>query len=171
MELTKTYDKFPLWIVFLSNLVSILIYISGFLIIFRLSLIAAVLYMAYILALEYRLLSKHCVGCYYWGKTCGFGKGRLSSLFFKKGDPAIFCGNKMSWKEMIPDLMISLIPLIIGIVLLIIKFDFFILFAAILLVALTTSGNGYIRGKLTCRYCKQRELGCPAEKLFSKDTK
>jgi hypothetical protein len=51
----------------------------------------------------------------------------------------------------------------------IIKFDFTLLFAAIILIVLTTVGNGFIRGKLTCRYCKQRELGCPAEKLFSKE--
>jgi F0F1-type ATP synthase membrane subunit c/vacuolar-type H+-ATPase subunit K len=42
------------------------------------------------------------------------------------------------------------------------------LFAAIILVGLTTIGNGYIRGNLTCKYCKQREIGCPAEQLFSK---
>lgn len=169
METTKTHDNFPIWIVILSNLVSILIYGSGFLITLRLGWIVAILYLVYILAFEYRLISKHCVNCYYWGKTCGFGKGRLSSLFFKRGDPLKFCANKMSWKDMIPDLLISLVPLIIGIVLMIIKFDFFLLFAAIVLIALTTIGNGFIRGNLTCRYCKQRELGCPAEKLFSKE--
>ncbi|HEY5125189.1 MAG TPA: hypothetical protein VIK14_15780 [Ignavibacteria bacterium] len=134
----------------------------------RLRWIAAVLYLVFILALEYRLISKHCVNCYYWGKTCGFGKGRLSSLFFKRNDPSKFYENKMSWKDMIPDLLVSLVPLIIGIVLMIIKFDFILLFAAIILIVLTTSGNGFIRGNLTCSYCKQRELGCPAEKLFNK---
>jgi hypothetical protein len=169
METTKTYDNFPIWIVILSNLVSILIYISGVMITLRFGWIAAVLYLVFILAFEYRLISNHCVNCYYWGKTCGFGKGRLSSLFFKRGDPSKFCDKKMSWIDMIPDLLVSLVPLIIGIVLMIIKFDFTILFAAIILIVLTTIGNGFIRGNLTCRYCKQRELGCPAEKLFSKD--
>jgi hypothetical protein len=75
----------------------------------------------------------------------------------------------MSWKDMIPDLLVSLVPLIIGIVLMIIKFDFILLFASVILIVLTTSGNGFIRGNLTCKYCKQRELGCPAEKLFSKE--
>jgi len=169
MEITKTHDNFPTWIVILSNIVSILIYISGFMITLRLGWIAAVLYLVFTLAFEYRLISKHCVNCYYWGKTCGFGKGRLSSLFFKRGDPSKFCDKKMSWKDMIPDLLVSLVPLIIGIVLMIIKFDFILLFAAIILIVLTTIGNGFIRGNLTCRYCKQRELGCPAEKLFSKE--
>ena len=169
MEITKTHDNFPIWIVILSNLVSILIYSSGFIITFRLGWIAAVLYLVFILAFEYRLISNHCVNCYYWGMTCGFGKGRLSALFFIRGDPVKFCNNEMSWKDMIPDLLVSLVPFIIGIVLMIIKFDFTLLFAAIILIVLTTIGNGFIRGNLTCRYCKQRELGCPAEKLFSKE--
>lgn len=168
METTKTHENFPVWIVILSNLFSILIYSSGFAITLQLGWIAAALYLVFILALEYRLISKHCINCYYWGMTCGFGKGRLSALFFKRGDPNKFCGNEMSWKDMIPDLLVSLVPFIIGIVLIIIKFDFTILFALIILIVLTTAGNGFIRGNLTCRYCKQRELGCPAEKLFSK---
>lgn len=169
MEITKTHDNFPAWIVILSNIVSILIYISGFMITLRLGWIAAGLYLVYILAFEYRLISKHCINCYYWGKTCGFGKGKLSSLFFKRGDPSKFCDKKMTWKDMIPDLLVSLVPLIIGIVLIIIKFDFIILFSAIILIVLSTMGNGFIRGNLTCKYCKQREIGCPAEKLFSKE--
>ncbi|MEA2076471.1 MAG: hypothetical protein U9O95_00445 [Candidatus Marinimicrobia bacterium] len=75
----------------------------------------------------------------------------------------------MTWKDMIPDLMVSLVPLITGIVLMIIKFDYVILIAVILLIFLSTLGNGAIRGNLICKYCKQKELGCPADKLFNKD--
>ena len=168
MEITKTHDNFPLRIVILSNSVSILIYLSGFMITLSLSWIAAILYLVFIMALEFRLLSKHCVNCYYWGKTCGFGKGRLSSLFFKRGDPSKFCEKSFTWKDMIPDLLVFLIPLLTAIALMIIKFNLILLFAAIILIALTTIGNGFIRGNLTCKYCKQREIGCLAEQLFSK---
>lgn len=170
METTGTYENFPVRIVILSNLVSVLIYISGLIITVRLSWIAVGFYLAFILAFEYRLLSKHCVNCWYWGKTCGFGKGRLSSLFFRKGDPSEFCNKTVTWKDMIPDLLITLIPLITGIVLMIMRFDYIILSAVIILIGLTTAGNGYIRGSLTCKYCRQREIGCPAEKLFRKQS-
>ena len=73
----------------------------------------------------------------------------------------------MTWKDMIPDMMVSLIPLVIGIILLIIKFDVALLIAMLVLIFLTTTGNGTIRRKYTCKYCKQQELGCPAEKLFN----
>jgi hypothetical protein len=168
MEKTETYENFPGWIVFMSNAVSGLISISGLLIISRLGWLAAGVWLLVILAFEYRLLSRHCTNCYYWGKTCGFGKGKLSSLLFRKGDTSAFCARPMTWKDLLPDLLLSLIPVVTGIVLLIIEFDFLILSALILIVLLTTSGNGYIRGNLTCRYCRQRELGCPAIELFNK---
>jgi hypothetical protein len=53
-------------------------------------------------------------------------------------------------------------------VFLIIDFNFTLFVFVLLLVMLTTSGNGFIRGKLTCRYCKQQEIGCPADRLFNK---
>ena len=168
METSKTFENYPIRIVTLSNVVSFGIYVLGFIIIFQLGLIPSIIYLGFVLALEYRLIRYSCTNCYYWGKTCGFGKGRLSALFFKKGDPLKFCNNVITWKYMIPDLLVSLIPLAIGIILLIIKFEPLILFALVLLVALTTAGNGYIRGTLTCTNCKQRELGCPADKLFNK---
>lgn len=163
------YDNFPLWIVVLSNAVSLSVYILGFIIMMRLSLFISIIYLILVLFLEYKLIKGHCVDCYYWGKICGFGKGRLSSFFFKKGDPSKFCSDKMSWKDMIPDLLVFLIPFITGIILIIIKFNILILLVLILLLLLSLIGNGFIRGSLTCRYCIQKDLGCPADKLFNKN--
>ena len=169
METSGTYERYPAWIVILSSLVSLLIYASGFVIMLKAGLIVALAYIFYILVLEYSLLSRHCVNCYYWGKRCGFGQGSLSSLFFKKGDQAKFCSQKFEWKDMIPDLLVSLIPLVTAIACIIIEFDPLILFAAIILILFSTICNQFIRGSLTCKYCKQRELGCPAAMLFNKE--
>jgi hypothetical protein len=166
MNSERSFDQFPVWIPLLSNLQSLLIYATGILILLRASFAIAAIYLVFILLLEYRLISSHCVNCFYWGKTCGFGKGKVSALFFKMGDSAKFCSRKMTWKDMIPDLLVSLIPFTFGIILLIISFDIIILGALILMAVLSTAGNSYIRGSLTCRNCRQRELGCPAEELF-----
>lgn len=170
METGNSFDNYPVRIVILSNLVSLAIYGLGFFIIFKLGWIFSICYLFYVLIFEYRLLRYHCTTCYYYGKVCGFGKGRLSSLFFKKGDVSKFCNKEFTWKDMIPDILVSLIPFVFGIILLIIKFDFILLAAVLALLLLTTSGNGFIRSSLTCRYCKQGELGCPAAMLFNKGT-
>jgi hypothetical protein len=171
METIKRYENYPIGIVILSNFVSLTIYALGFLIVFRLGLAFSFLYLLYISILEYRLIRNHCPNCFYWGKACGFGKGRLSSWFFKRGDSSLFCMKDFTWKDMIPDLLISLIPFIIGIIILILGFDIILLSELLMLLLLTTTGNGFIRGKLTCNYCKQREIGCPADLLFNKETK
>jgi hypothetical protein len=164
----KTYENYPVWIIMISNIVSLSIYGLGFFIMIRPGIIFSVLFLIYVFILEYRLIRYHCVNCFYYDKTCGFGKGRLSSLFFKKGDVSKSCIQEMSWKDMIPDLLISLIPFVVGIYFLITDFNIILLSSIILLLFLTTSGNGFIRSKLTCRYCKQKEIGCPADKLFNK---
>ena len=74
----------------------------------------------------------------------------------------------MSWSDIVPDILVSLVPVIAGIVLIIIKFDYLILISLLVLLFLSTVGNGLIRGNLACRYCKQKELGCPADKFFNK---
>jgi hypothetical protein len=70
---------------------------------------------------------------------------------------------------MIPEMLVSLIPVITGIVLLFIHFSLILLMAIMLLILLTTVGNSLIRGRLTCIYCKQKDLGCPAHQLFNKE--
>jgi hypothetical protein len=167
METNRRFESYPLWIVVLSNLVSLSIYGLGFFVMFTWGLIFAVAYLFFVGTLEYRLISRHCVDCYYWGKRCGFGRGRLSGVIFKEGDRSKFC-KAFSWKNMIPDMLVTLIPLVTGVVLLVIKFNILILLVLVALVLLTTGGNNYIRGKLTCTYCRQRDEGCPAFELFNK---
>jgi len=110
MEPSKGYENYPIRIVLLSNIVSLGIDALGFFIILRLGLVYSLIYLFYLIILEYRLMKSGCISCYYWGKRCAFGKGKLSSYLFKKGDTKRFCAKEMTWKDMIPDIMVSLIP-------------------------------------------------------------
>ncbi|MDD5192345.1 MAG: hypothetical protein PHH54_03835 [Candidatus Nanoarchaeia archaeon] len=169
-EKLNCYENYPKWMVFVSNLLNILIYAIGFYIILGFGLAYSVIYLLYVGFLEVKVLKKSCVNCYYYGKRCCFGKGKLAPLFFKKRDNK-FSKHEMSWKYLIPDMLVSVIPIIAGIALLIIDFSWLILILILILAVLTSFGNGFVRGQLACKYCKQRELGCPAEKLFNKNKK
>ncbi len=168
MQTNLRYENFPVWIVAVSNISTILLYVSAFFIVYEADIYSAIIYMFFVLTLELRLIKNHCVNCYYFGKVCGFGKGKISALFFKKGDDSKFCNMQIKWKDMIPDMLVSLIPIITGIVLLIIKFTTVILVLLAIVLIITTIGNAFVRGSLTCKHCKQQELGCPADKLFNK---
>jgi hypothetical protein len=136
---------------------------------FRAGIIFFFLYLLYIAWMEGRLLVGSCAGCYYYGKRCAFGKGRIACLVTKQKESGAFSNTQVTWKSIIPDLLVTLVPMVTAVVLMIINFSWVMLVLAVILVILTSAGNAWVRGKLACKYCAQRELGCPAERLF--DTK
>jgi hypothetical protein len=166
MQEPGCYEDYPVAIVIGSNLLSLLIYGIGAGILYQYGLIWLIGYILYILILEFRLLSGHCVDCYYYGKTCAFGKGRLSSLFFRKGNPERFSRMTLTWKDIVPDLLAFMVPVLAGILLLLRQFSWTVLLLITALLLLGFMGNALVRGHLACRYCRQRMIGCPAEQLF-----
>ena len=165
------YDNFPYRFIFISNLFQYIIYLIGAYIIYLFGIIWLIPYFLYIIILEIRLIKKSCVNCYYYGKLCAFGKGKVSSLFFKKGNPKKFVEHQIRWIDIIPDFLVFIIPMLLGIYLILTKFNFIMLALTVLLFLFGSVGNGIIRGSIACKYCKQKEIGCPAEKLFSKSKK
>ncbi|MBI2926854.1 MAG: hypothetical protein HYY24_14250 [Verrucomicrobia bacterium] len=164
---STTYESYPASTVVLSNALALAIYVIGAVILSDLGAWAVVLYVAYCVWIEFRILTKSCVSCYYYGKWCGLGKGKLCALLFKRGDPAKFAQSVVSWRDLLPDFLVSLVPLVVGVVLLARNFSWTLVALVIALAALTFGGNAVVRSCLLCKYCKQRELGCPAQKLFA----
>jgi len=163
---TKVYERFPVFIVVLSNFVGVSIYLIGAYILTGFGLWLAGLYLLYCFGLEFRLLKGHCINCAYYGKICGFGKGKLCAWLFKQGDPRRFAQTEISWAKMLPDFVVLLWPALGGIILLVQNFTWLLLWMLVLLVALSMSGNAIVRGSFACKYCRQKELGCPAARLF-----
>jgi len=167
MKETTTYENFPLWIPIASNALSLSICALGAYIVAGFGVWALALYLAYCLAIELRVLRHSCVHCHYYGKVCGLGKGKLCALLLKRGNPPRFAQAQASWVSLLPDFLVSLIPLVAGIVLSLVAFNWTRVGLLAALVVLSTVGNGAVRGGLVCKYCKQREIGCPAQRLFS----
>ncbi|NQT02170.1 MAG: hypothetical protein HQ580_09115 [Planctomycetes bacterium] len=171
MQNNKAYENFPLWIPLLSWVLSLSIYALGAYIFRLLYIPLSAAYIIFCLWIEYRILRFSCVNCYYYGKTCGLGRGKLCALLFKKGNPESFIEKKIAWKDLIPDFLVLIFPLIGGIVILIKDFTWLILVLMVVLVMLSMVGTAFIRGSFACKYCKQKELGCSAEQLFNKGAK
>ena len=171
MTETKTYENFPSWIPLLAITDTLCIYLLGAIILSGFGIITSFLYLIYCGTLEIIVLKRSCINCYYYGKLCGMGKGKICSYFFKKGTPQRFTERKISWSDLLPDFLTFIIPLIGGVLLLYLRFFWLILGAMVLILILSIGGNLVIRGFFACKYCKQRELGCPAEQLFNKKTK
>jgi hypothetical protein len=171
MQNDKAYENFPIWIPLLAWVLSLSIYALGTYIFWFLYIPLTAGYIIYCLWIEYRILRFSCVNCYYYGKTCGLGRGKLCAMLFKKGNPESFLEKEIAWKDLIPDFLVMILPLIGGIIILIRDFTWLILVLMVVLVVLSMGGNALIRGSLACKYCKQKEIGCPAEQLFNKGAK
>jgi hypothetical protein len=162
-------ERYPVSTIITSNFVSLSIYGIGSYIMFWVGAISFAVYLVFIISQEIILYTNSCKNCYYFDKFCAFGKGKIACLFTKKGDPDVFTKRPVSWQSVVPDLLVTLIPLITAVVLMIVDFHWILPVMLVLLILLTSVGNSYIRGVLACKYCRQRELGCPAEKLFNRE--
>lgn len=170
MSEVECYESYPIRTVILSNLLSLSIYGIGAFILAKVMVWFIIPFLLYCLWLEIRVIRRSCVNCYYYDKMCAFGKGKLCALIFKrKGNPELFAQGKITWIQLLPDFAVSLIPLMAGIVLLVIDFEWLLLVLVLILGVLAFGGNAIVRGSFACKFCKQREIGCPADKLFNKE--
>jgi len=168
MEGHDCYENYPSSTVIASNVLSISTLAIGAYVLFDVGLIVAGPYLIYFAVMELNLWRSSCVNCYYYGKTCFSGRGRAAALLFRKGDPKRMIKKKVTFAAILPDLLVAIFPLVGGVYLLLTGFSLLILSMMVALILLATVGNGFVRGKLACVHCKQRELGCPAEQLFQR---
>jgi len=167
MNQPPSYEHYPISTIVICNLVAWSIYAIGTYILGSLWIWLLVPYLLYCLWLEVRLLRVACVDCAYYGKACAFGKGRLCAAAFARGDLQRFASRELSWVEVLPDFLVSIIPLIGGIVLLVLG-GWSCVVAGLLgvLLVMASVGTSLVRSSFACKYCKQRELGCSAYELF-----
>jgi hypothetical protein len=115
---SRTYERFPPGIIVLSNAVALSINAIGVYILAGFGLWFALLFAVYCLWVELRILTRSCVNCYYYGEYCGLGRGKVCSWLFKRGDREKFAKDSISWWDIAPDFMVSIFPLVGGIILL-----------------------------------------------------
>ena len=166
------FEKYPLWMVLVFNLAMLLVYLAGAYIMFRLHLITGILFIIYLIFIEASVYREGCRHCFYYGKRCVAAKGLLAPFLVKKGDPKKFCERKLKFKDFIPQLLVALIPLIVGIALLVSRGFHLLTFIALLYPVFSwVVVNPIIYGKLACNHCKQGSICCPALEFFSKKKK
>jgi hypothetical protein len=167
--MAKTYENYPIWIVAVVLVLFLAIYLAGAYIMFRLHLIAGILFALYVILMEYFTYKEACPNCYYYGKRCFSGRGLAAQFVFKKGDPKKFCEKAIEFKDFLPQIIMLAVPIIVGIALLISRgFHLLTLIAVLYPVFNWFFVNPILYGKLACPHCKQGKKCCPALEFFSK---
>lgn len=110
---------------------------------------------------------RSCKYCYYYGKVCGLGLGKIVWLF-KKRNPEKFTTRKVALSDLIPDFLVGIFPIVGCIILAFLDFSFIRIGMIILLMILSFGGTAIIRDSFSCKYCKKGELCCPSIQLFNR---
>ncbi len=167
MQSTHCYETYPLWIPLVANGLSLAIYLLGALLVAHGGMIPLGAYLLYCLWMEWRLLRNSCADCYYYGKRCAFGKGIVCAWILPPGDPQNRPKREITWLLFLPDLLVVLVPVFLGLIFLFRDFTWTLLGMLAGLLLLAFPGNGYVRENLVCPFCKKRESGCAAVEFFN----
>jgi hypothetical protein len=168
MKEPKAYDKYPISSVIIFNLVALINYGVGLYLFSQVNAILMWLYLIYLIVVEITVYREGCVSCCYYGKRCFSGRGVIAPKLFKKQDPKRFCEKEVTWKNLLPTMMTTVLPILAGGFLLIQNFSWFVVGMIAIPILTWIVGNPIIYGKLGCPHCKQGRICCPANDFFGK---
>ena len=156
----KGLKKYPIGCVIGQNLFFLFYFGIGFIGMFSLRIyefpIISIAYALFLVVILLFVLRKHlCTNCYYYGKLCSTGWGKLA-LMFRKNSGNYELGVKLAG---ITWMIATLIPIVGIITVLILSFSTFRLILLVLFLLLTPVN--FITHKRACKKCKMRFI-CPA---------
>ncbi len=155
------YAQFPLWIVSIFLLLTVLSIALGAWIFFSIKFWLGIAFIVLNFVMLFVCMRYRCKYCCYYGKRCYMGIGKLA-VIFKQGDAKEFSKTK----NLVPALVFMMItifsPIIAGIILLIVNFSWQMLGLLIVYLLITIVPNFFLKKNLCCDRCRQGQLGCPA---------
>jgi membrane protein YdbS with pleckstrin-like domain len=122
--------------------------------------IVSIIFIIFIIFISVMLifvLRKHlCTNCFYYGKICGTGWGKLAACLFRKNSGNYELGGKLASITWILAMFFPLIGMIFALI-----FNWFsITIALLLMIFIILSGMNFFIHKKTCERCKMRFI-CP----------
>ena len=164
--MNKCYESYPWWNVLIDNLVSYSTAVVGLYLLYLIHPVLAILFFLYILYVERSIYKEGCIHCYYYGKVCHSGKGKLAKIFFKQGSGKGFTERTVGWKDFLPQMLGSFATIIAGAYLLFQQFSWGILALTLWPLISWFACNPIVFGKLACPHCKQGAICCPVYEMF-----
>ena len=160
-ETVEFTEEFPLYRIILENVIFWFMILLGALGFYQIRVqgfdypIFTFIFLGYSLyMLLYHLRKKSCIHCYYYGKNCHLGWGKLASRFYSKGDPEEFMRDEASFQSYW-DYWGTKAPIIAMVASLIFAFNYWMLTNLLFFVGLNFFMMKYF-GKYVCIHCKMR---------------
>ena len=165
------FEQYPIKTVVIVWLINLIVYVTAVYLLWQFDALLGKIFIAFLIILEISVYQEGCTVCYYYGKRCYCGRGKIVPLFFKKGDRQKFCSKKVTFLNLLPHALVALLPLAIGIVLLIRDFNWLILVFTSVPLLNWFIGNHIVFGCFACPHCQQGRICCPAQDFFGKKKK
>ncbi|MFX1511681.1 MAG: hypothetical protein ACFFCQ_03760 [Promethearchaeota archaeon] len=163
-------EKYPYRVICLSLTFTLAGYMLGSVIFYLINPVLGILYLILCATTILIALKLRCTYCYYYGKWCSFGFGKISKLLFKKGDPKEFRNSRNVTITAIFSFGTLLLPFLGGLILLITDFSILNLSVLVAYALIGVVPNFFIRGRV-CENCEQGKLGCPTYEQMMKRKK
>jgi len=149
-------ESFPIWWIVLENIGFILNWGIGFILLwpFKYHNISIVswFYLIIIIIVQILLKKHNCSGCYYYGKWCHLGWGKLASLLFKQDSGNLKIGTRLSLSYILQLPVILIAALMASFVY---GFNLLNIILLIIFVILNVLQGAVLRKKC-CAVCKAR---------------
>ena len=168
MNEPKAFESYPIYTTIAFWSVGLLNIAIGFYLLSLINSILSFLYIAYVTAVELQVYREGCVSCWYYGKSCASRRGRIAPKIFKRQDKKRFCEKKVTWKNLLPTILVSAIPVAAGVYVMALGFTYVILGLTIIPLLIWFVGNPLVYGNLVCPHCRQGRICCPASEFFGK---
>ncbi|HEY42097.1 MAG TPA: hypothetical protein G4O18_09640 [Dehalococcoidia bacterium] len=153
-------ESYPKRTVVVANLAMVTWVALGTVACWFLAPIVAWIYLAVAVVMVWVVLRRLvCVDCYYYGKWCGTGWGKLSAMLFKQGNIECFATGIGVKLAPLTYGLLSLIPLVLIIIGLVQEVTAARIVVLVLLLFMAVY-SGYISRRNSCVGCKMR-LMCP----------
>jgi len=153
-------EEYPKASIILGNLTMILWIALGTIACWFLHPLIAWIYLAAAIIMVGVILRKLvCTNCYYYGKWCSTGWGKLSALLFKRGNMENFDTSIGLKLAPITYGLLSLIPLICIVISMVLGFAI-LKVVVLLLLLLVSFYSGFVNRKKACANCRMK-LICP----------
>lgn len=158
---TEKLEEYPIKIVCISATLTVISYSLGTIVIYVLHPILGLIFLLLAATTIIVSMKLRCTHCFYLGKYCNFGLGKLAAILFKKGEPEEFRNPR----KVVPTAILSfgtmLLPVIAGIGLIFLDFSLISIGLLLVYILLGIMPNFFVRGNF-CEKCVQGQLGCPS---------
>jgi len=151
-------DNYPAHIIIIRWTILFLAFALGIYVLLEFHHMLAIVYIVYaFVALTLILPLSRCGSCFYHGRFCNTGWGKIAAYLFKKGDESTYVDH---YNYAIFLHLLWLIPLLVALLQLVRKRDVFALSIFVIYVFILFVEKISLK-KLCCKRCHQREF-CPA---------